>query len=540
MGGASVPLRAVPTTHAVLLPHIALNILLVVASYYALAVVGTVLSVPPAGFAIIWPATALLVSILILAPARHWWVYLLAVVPAHFHMVYHFQNSNLPLVVVLCQLLGNFSLAIITALAVRTTSEAPLRFDNLQSIVSFILLAGLAVPAIVNALTICLHVWTGWTTDFWLSWRQWMLASVFPTVTIPPLVISAARRHFFRDETQVRRSYAELGLLLTALILTSIFLFSWDQPKPEYLPIVLLAPLLPLLWVAIRLGVGGTSLSLLVFAGAISASALAGRGPFALGSPLEDVLSLQVFLNTVSVPLLLLAAVVVERTQAEASLRLSEQRLLTLQQEAHQRIAQELHDSTMQHLTGMSLNLMALRNRASTGADATGIFEDIRASLKVVTRELRSFSYFLYPTQVQREGLHATLQRYIEGFAGRTQLAAHIRATGRAAGTIDALPLPVQEALLRIVQESLANVYRHASASRVTVKLRHVGHRLHLVIADDGTGNRNSLTTEDNKPLSRGVGIPGMKARARQIGGRLDIRRRFGGTIVHVVVPIRR
>jgi signal transduction histidine kinase len=66
------------------------------------------------------------------------------------------------------------------------------------------------------------------------------------------------------------------------------------------------------------------------------------------------VLSLQAFLTTISVPLLLLAAVVQERTQAETSLRLSEQRLVTLQQEGHQRIAQELHDSTMQHLTGMS------------------------------------------------------------------------------------------------------------------------------------------------------------------------------------------
>src|SRR5262245_50745830 len=146
MGRASMPLRAVLGTPTVSLPHVAPNVLLVVAGYYAFAVVGTVPSVPPNGFAIIWPATPVLVSMLLLTSARPWWVYLLAVVPAHFHLAYHFQDSNLPFVVVLCQLIGNFSLAVITALAVRATGEVPLRFDSLQSLLGFILLAAVAVP----------------------------------------------------------------------------------------------------------------------------------------------------------------------------------------------------------------------------------------------------------------------------------------------------------------------------------------------------------------------------------------------------------
>src|SRR5262249_5496255 len=146
-------------------------------------------------------------------------------------------------------------------------------------------------------------------------------------------------------------------------------------------------------------------------------------------------------------------------------LRLSEQRLLALQQEWQNRIAQKLHDSTSQHLTAMALNLAALRIRA--GADAAGIIDDIRGSLEEAARELGSFGYLLHPVEVQRDGLYATLQRYVDGFAMRTRLAVKFRATG----TVDELPLPVQEALLRIVQESLANIYRHASASLVTVRL---------------------------------------------------------------------
>jgi hypothetical protein len=119
------------------------------AGYYALAI------------AIIWPATAFLVAVLILSPTRDWSPHLLAVIPAHFHMVYHFQNADLPSIVILTQLTGNLSLAVITALVVRTTSETPLRLESFQSLLRFILVAGLAVPGVVNALILCLHLGTG-------------------------------------------------------------------------------------------------------------------------------------------------------------------------------------------------------------------------------------------------------------------------------------------------------------------------------------------------------------------------------------------
>jgi signal transduction histidine kinase len=526
------PIFVTANPQTIRLARFALSMVLTSAGYYALAVVGTVLSVPPSGFAIIWPATAFLVSILILSPMRHWLLYLLSVVPAHFHMVYSFQSPELPLSVILTQLMGNLSLATITALAVRNTSGLPLRFDNFRSLLTFILLAAVAVPAVVNALILYLHLRTGWATDFWLSWRQWMLASVFPTVTIPPLMIAALHRHLVGVRADLRTGYAELVFVTLALLVVCMLSFSWDHPQPEYVPILVLAPLPLLLWAAVRLGVGGTCLSLLTFACAISANALAGRGPFALSSPTADVLSLQVFLIAISIPLVMLAALVEEQIQTADTLKLSEQRLLKLQQEGQQRIAQELHDSTSQHLTAIALNLMVLRGRA--GADTEALIEDISGSLKEATRELAAFGYLLHPAEAQRDGLHSTLQRYVDGFARRTKLEVKFRA----ADTIDEVPLPVQEALLRIVQESLANVYRHASASRVMVKLSHVRQRLHLVIADDGRGIQGNQQTDEGHELRLGVGIPAMKTRARRLGGKIDIRFRSRGTVVHAVVPI--
>jgi signal transduction histidine kinase len=244
------------------------------------------------------------------------------------------------------------------------------------------------------------------------------------------------------------------------------------------------------------------------------------------------VLSLQVFLTAISVPLVLLAALVEEQIQTGNTLRASEQRLLNLQQEGQQRIAQELHDSTSQHLTAMALNLTALRSKA--GEDAAALIKEISDSLREATRELVSFGYLLHPAEVQRDGLHSTLRRYVDGFAKRTQLEVKFRA----AGTIDELPLAVQEALLRIVQEALANVYRHASASRVTIKFSYVRQRLHVVIVDDGVGIEDTPLSGDRQASSLGVGIPGMKVRARRLGGKINVRSRPGGTVVHAVLPI--
>jgi signal transduction histidine kinase len=643
----------------------------VAAAYYALAVIGTVLSVPPAGFAILWPATALVIGVLLLAPTRRWWLYLSAVVLAHVHMVYRLQQPDLALVVVLTQVLGNLTLAVTTAGVIRAVYPSPLRLNSFPSVLGFVLLAGFAVPAVVNALVLGGHLWSGWATDFWLAWRQWMLASVFPTITIPPLLLAARSHNLIGQRPASPRAYAELAALALGLLLVSLVVFSLEPRSPGYEVTLRLAPLPFLLWAAIRLGVGGTSLSLLLFAGAILAGALAGRGPFAIHSPNAEVVSLQIFLITASVPLLLLAALVEERRgtaealqQSEARMRIAAastdtglwqydfankdlwatehcrsmfgcppgvtltpelllaavlaedrpiataamraaqlpgeaprrsefrvlnpngeirwylatghtdfdargrplrlsgvfrdvtprktaeteaellaERLLTLQDEERQRIALELHDSTAQHLLAMSLNLANLKTHIAAKPATQQLFGDITGSLQETTKEVRTFTYLLNPPQLESDGLRATLQRYADGFSQRTGLKTSLRISP----STDALPLPLQRSLLRIVQEALTNVHRHAAATRVSIDLRSIGKQTHLVIRDDGHGFDNGVedgidranSRQPGGPIRLGVGIPGMSARMQQLGGKLDIRSSRRGTTVHAAMPVR-
>jgi two-component system sensor histidine kinase UhpB len=82
-----------------------------------------------------------------------------------------------------------------------------------------------------------------------------------------------------------------------------------------------------------------------------------------------------------------------------------------------------------------------------------------------------------------------------------------------------------QLSLLRVIQEALANVYRHAKARNVTVTIHTVGSGFELTVSDDGCGMPIDQAKSDADALSRGVGIPAMKARLRRLGGVLEIRK---------------
>jgi two-component system NarL family sensor kinase len=216
------------------------------------------------------------------------------------------------------------------------------------------------------------------------------------------------------------------------------------------------------------------------------------------------------------------------RTLGEAS-----ERLMELRDEERRRIAEELHDSTAQHLVAIGLNIMGLQ--AGKGARASQVLlREIEDSLSEASRELRSFTYLLHPPRLEHDGLYVTLQRYVEGFARRTGLKVALRLSPM----VDSLTFALQITIFRIVQEGLANVHRHASASRVAIDVRVIREQLHLVVSDDGRGFKSGAAGRSTAPGRMGVGIPGIKARLRQFGGELVVRSGQVGTRLHGVMPL--
>ena len=300
---------------------IALTLPLALAGYYAGGIVGIHLGFPPSGIAAIWPSTAILLAALLLAPPRYWWMYLLGVVPTHLHVVASFQVPEVPFVVMLCQVGSNILHAVIAALALRFVIGAPLRLDSLRNMGAFILLAGVVATAVACVVAVGLFLLTGWAADFWLAWRQRVLANVFAIVTIPPVIVLAFAGQLVGAQHATWRTYFELALITVGVLVVGIPVFGLASPGPSNVPALLLTPLPFLMWAAVRMGVGGTALTLLIVAGIALANAYVGHGPFINQVPDVNVLSLQIFLTAISIPLLLLAALVEEQRQTEESLK---------------------------------------------------------------------------------------------------------------------------------------------------------------------------------------------------------------------------
>jgi PAS domain S-box-containing protein len=226
-------------------------------------------------------------------------------------------------------------------------------------------------------------------------------------------------------------------------------------------------------------------------------------------------------------PLLLVgvAADITERKILEQRAAELSERLINVQEEERQRISQELHDSTTQHLVAASLNIATLRPKTGQTAAEISRWDETEACLLEAQKEIRTFSYLMHPPALEAHKLVAGMQQFTSGFSDRTGIEVLMRLDSR----LDELPFQMQRTFLRITQEALANVHRHAAASRVRVDGRIMADKVHLIIADDGRG----LDTRHDAAAGRG--IRGMQDRTSQWRGQLRIRNGSKGTRVHAM-----
>lgn len=211
--------------------------------------------------------------------------------------------------------------------------------------------------------------------------------------------------------------------------------------------------------------------------------------------------------------------------------------LASMQEDIQQRIASELHDSTCQHLIAASLGLMRIRCRLGDPAEAERLCDGIDASIDEALREIRTLAYVLHPQNPTVGGLKATIEQYAQGFAARTSL----RVSTRISAIVDRLPYENQRSLLRVIQEALTNVFRHAKATEVKIVVDETDSHFRLTVSDNGRGFPVNSAKHGTKAISIGVGIPAMRARLEQLGGTLDIQsdpaKRRSGTVLCAVFP---
>jgi PAS domain S-box-containing protein len=227
---------------------------------------------------------------------------------------------------------------------------------------------------------------------------------------------------------------------------------------------------------------------------------------------------------------------VTARKQAEASVRELSARVLRLQDEERRRIARELHDSTAQILTALTLNLAMVKSHGGGDGspEAQRGLDEARSLADKAADEIRNISHLLHPPELDQVGLVAAVCWYAAKFKERTAIAVTLKSDG----DIGRLPAEMEGALFRVFQESLTNIQHHSGSRTAEVRVRRQDSELVLEVADKGKGIPPELLTMSAQSAAKlGVGIAGMRERLRQLGGRLEITSSSRGTIVRAVVP---
>jgi signal transduction histidine kinase len=221
-----------------------------------------------------------------------------------------------------------------------------------------------------------------------------------------------------------------------------------------------------------------------------------------------------------------------ERSRANAeSYRLMSARILELQDLERRRIARELHDSVGQYLAGLKINL----NQLETGVhiDAPSLLRETVGLTDCAIQEVRTISHLLHPPLLEELGFLPAARWYVDEYGKRSQVKVSLLVDE----PIERLPREVEIALFRVLQESLTNVYRHASAQSVDIRILCSDGHVTLTVTDDGKGIPEEVLARFRDGAASGIGLAGMRERLAEFGGEFRVESSGGGSIVEAVIP---
>jgi signal transduction histidine kinase len=238
------------------------------------------------------------------------------------------------------------------------------------------------------------------------------------------------------------------------------------------------------------------------------------------------------YMNVPIIPELLRAKVRVfaELYRNRRELEKMSAQLMAAQDEERRRIARELHDGLGQELS--LAKMLADGVRSSNSDPSDGRAEELCNMIENALQQVRSLSHLLHPPLLDELGLESAIRWYLEELGRRSGIDTLLEVQPN---NFPRLPAELENAVYRITQEALTNVFRHSGANRVSVTVRRANDRLFLIVRDNGKGIPDAIATF--KPGSGGVGVRGMRQRIIELGGELKLLNAKPGTIVEAVIP---
>jgi len=205
-----------------------------------------------------------------------------------------------------------------------------------------------------------------------------------------------------------------------------------------------------------------------------------------------------------------------------------------MQEEERKRIAQELHEETLQSLAALCLATESIIKAGKNNPEEIkDDLNELKNRINRVIEELRHFSYGLRPGVLDYLGLMAGLETLTDDLTN-SGIATSLVITGKE------FPLTqdTEITIYRIVQEALSNIKKHSQAKQARVKVKYAGSKIQLTITDNGKGFRIPERLSDLANEGK-LGIIGMEERARLFGGVFSIKsRRPKGTCIVISIPV--
>lgn len=182
------------------------------------------------------------------------------------------------------------------------------------------------------------------------------------------------------------------------------------------------------------------------------------------------------------------------------------------------RLARELHDTLAHTLSGVAVNLEAIKTMLAPGqAGVMAMLDHSLSATRSGLEETRRALQDLRAGPLEDLGLELALRRLVQAQAERAGLETEVYICA----SLPVLPPDVEQSLYRIAQEALENIVQHAGARRVCLSLKSEANRIELTVGDDGRGFNLKKAVGEGR-----FGIQGMRERAAVVGGTLSLESR--------------
>jgi PAS domain S-box-containing protein len=223
-----------------------------------------------------------------------------------------------------------------------------------------------------------------------------------------------------------------------------------------------------------------------------------------------------------------------EARTMEENLRQLSNKVLTAQEEERKHISRELHDEIGQTLTAANVSIAMLRKHAQSDPEFARKVESAQRLLEQCMDMVHRFARELRPSMLDHLGPFAAMQNYVKTYTERTGIVVDLENTA----DIERVDVQQGTVLYRVAQESLTNVFKHAQATRVRIRLMQHANTVVLEITDNGRGTGLLPLSQASDGRQR-LGVLGMQERVRLVNGKFELEsapRR--GTTVRVVIPL--